>query len=143
MKQTNFEAILELVKDNRDSETREAFIAALIMERCTTIVPDYQAGEGVANVIPALKPHIAALAAKELTTIAQALDRLAVQDCNHGLLEHQEKRREALTEKFGKLAHALGFDAETGGDPRGCVAKLHDPDDKGSGDNWGGGWGVY
>jgi hypothetical protein len=55
----------------------------------------------------------------------------------------QERRKEKIRAQIAEIAKAVGFDVETSGDPRGCVVKLLDPSDKESGDNWGGGWGVY
>ena len=43
---------------------------------------------------------------------------------------------------FARLAKALGFEARTGGDPRGACAYLIDPANR-KGDGWGEGWAVY
>lgn len=75
--------------------------------------------------------------------IGETLQALAVIDCNRGLTPAQEHNVERNAAKAKEIAEALGFRAETGGDPRGCVLKLFDPKDERLGDGWGGGWGVY
>jgi hypothetical protein len=47
------------------------------------------------------------------------------------------KALENLQARFTRLAEALGFEASTGGDPRGACTYLINPDDRHEGDGWG------
>lgn len=132
-----------------DKSNRTAELAALILARSVkveAVSPDLSVTEldGLVHPIPdMIPPHIATYAATLLVNRAEQLHKLAEHDCNVGLDERQEKRRDKLQAEVVEIAAAFGFDAETGGDPRGCVVKLHDPKNPRDGDGWGGGWGVY
>lgn len=116
-------------------ENRTAFIAALIMERCTFI----PAADEAPTPIPA---HHAALYAAEFVRLAVSIHHLCEAACNYGLSQMQETRLLNLHIRFSRLAEALGFEASTGGDPRGPCARLIDPDDR-HGDGFGEGFAVY
>lgn len=79
----------------------------------------------------------------ELRKVAKQLGTLAVNACNYGLSDRQETRQRNLTKQAEAIAESYGFRADTGGDPRGYVVKLFDPQDERQGDGWGGGWPVY
>jgi hypothetical protein len=115
-------------------ESRTAFIAALLMARSR--IPGGAPG---GELMP---PHMGEAFAVELVRLATAIHALCEADCNTGLTERQESRQKHLERRFGAIANALGFEARTGGDPRGACAYLIDPDDR-SGDGWGEGWAVY
>lgn len=123
------EAALSFVPESirRKEAPRTAFIAALIMDRAPF----------------ELAPHIAAKFAAALVHFAEGLHGLAEKDCNVGLSERDEARREKLATSFTGIAGALGFKAETTGDPRGAVARLINPDKPSEGDGFGEGWAVY
>lgn len=129
--------------------TRTAELAALIMARSIKIEPVEMsdAGNSADGVVypkpETMHPNIAAYVATLLVNRAEQLHKLAEHDCNYGLDDRQEKRRDKLQAEVAEIAKAFGFDVETSGDPRGCVVKLIDPTGKDTGDNWGGGWGVY
>lgn len=136
MKKTSHQdawAILIERKADR-AESRTAFIAALLMERCTFMT----AGETVER----LSPHHAEAYAAEFVRLARSIHHLCEAACNYELSQAQESRLENLRNRFTRLANALGFEAETGGDPRGPCARLIDPDDR-RGDGFGEGWAVY
>lgn len=134
-----------------DKTNRTAELAALILARSVTVKPvEATDAEQAADAVVYPKaymiaPHIATYAATLLVNRAEQLHKLAEHDCNYGLDERQEARRDKIQAEVVEIAAAFGFDAETGGDPRGCVVKLHDPKNPrdGDGDGWGGGWGVY
>jgi hypothetical protein len=115
-------------------ESRTAFIAALIVERCTFMT----AGETLERV-PA---HHAEAYAAEFVRLAVSIHHLCEAACNYELSQGQETRLENLRNRFTRMAEALGFEAETGGDPRGPCARLIDPDDR-RGDGFGEGFAVY
>lgn len=110
-------------------ENRPAFIAALIMDRVRTTGG-------------ALAPHVAALYAAEFVRLGTAIHSLCEAACNYELSPGQETRLANLEKRFHALAEALGFEASTGGDPRGPCARLIDPDDR-RGDGFGEGFAVY
>jgi hypothetical protein len=110
-------------------ENRPAFIAALIMDRVRT-------------TSGALAPHLAAYYAAEFVRLAVSIHSLCEAACNYELSPGQETRLANLEKRFHRLAEALGFEAETGGDPRGPCARLIDPDDR-KGDGFGEGFAVY
>jgi len=112
-------------RTNND-DNRAAFLGALIARRC----PDFAPGH-ICHMVNALQK------------LAGGIHRLAVQDCNHGLNPAQAKRMDNLKAHFHDLANACGFNARTGGDPRGACAFLEDPENEGAGDGWGSGWAVY
>jgi hypothetical protein len=116
-------------------ENRPAFIAALLMERCNNALP--KGGD-----VNPLTPHMAEAVTVELVRLAGSIKALAEADCNYGLTDRQESRMVKLQERFRDIAEALGFEARTGGDPRGACAYLIDPNDR-KGDGWGEGWAVY
>ena len=129
---------------------RVAEIAALILAkdaRTTGTLEKRICGEGerdgVWRLPDLIPPAQAAAIAEMLVQRAEALHRLAERDCNYGLTEAQEKRKERLQGEVCEIAEAVGFRAETGGDPRGAVVRLFDPADQGAGDGWSGGWPVY
>jgi hypothetical protein len=120
----------------RPKENRTAFIAALIMERC-------QPDAGYSGFPTGIQAPTAASFAAELVRLATAIHHLCEAACNYQLSPLQEKRLENLQTRFTRLADALGFEASTGGDPRGACAFLINPDDRQEGDGWGTGWAVY
>lgn len=128
-------AILASRKAER-KENRVAFIAALLMERSR------EPGRRASDETGELRPHIAEAFAVEFARLAESIKRLCEADCNYGLSPAQEKRQQRLEARFAALAGALGFEARTGGDPRGACAYLIDPDER-RGDGWGEGWAVY
>ncbi len=83
--------------------------------------------------------------AAEIRRDAETLSRLAVEDCNRGLNEREEKREERLRARI-EARVAEGYDGircRFGGDPRGYVVALVCRDGEHNG--WGGaesGWGV-
>ncbi len=84
---------------------------------------------------------------EQLTPLARAAVRFAVNDCNRGLTPAEEKRDAANTAKIKALFEGTGIVAEVGGDPRGCVVYLHFPKvgPFKPANTWGGeesGWGV-
>lgn len=111
-------------------ENRTAFLAALLMDRVRN-------GEG------SLHPHIAATYAAEFTRLAGSIHHLCEAACNYELSPMQESRLTNLQKRFTRLAEALGFEARTGGDPRGACAYLIDPAKPSDGDGFGSGWAVY
>lgn len=117
-------------------ENRTAFIAALILDRVSYAAP--RADESAMKI----GPHTAMIFAVELTRLAVRIHGLAELDCNQGLNDRQEVERDRLRQRFADLAGALGFEARTGGDPRGACAYLIDPDNR-QGDGFGEGWAVY
>jgi hypothetical protein len=123
-----WQVYLERKTDNRP-ESRVAFLAALIMDRVRT-------DEG------AIRPHLASYYAAEFVRLAKSIHHLCEAACNYELSAMQEKRLENLEKRFHRLAEALGFEARTGGDPRGACAYLIDPDDR-KGDGFGEGFAVY
>lgn len=78
----------------------------------------------------------------ELRRAARSLDALAVADCNVGLTDRQEARRERLAEQVAEIASRYSLRAHTSGDPRGAVVRLFSADET-EGDGFGGGWPVY
>lgn len=132
-----------------DKTNRTAELAALILARSVTVEPveAYDAAVAADSVVhpkpDMIAPHIAAYAATLLVNRAEQLHKLAEDDCNYGLDERQETRREKIQAEVIQIANAFGFDAETSGDPRGCVVKLIDTRNPRDGDGWGGGFGVY
>lgn len=107
-------------------ENRAAFLGALIIARN-----------------PRFEPHHAGVIVEALQALARRIKRLCEDDCNIGLDESGEKRLAALCDEFGALATACGFNAKSGGDPRGPCAYLIDPGNERAGDGWGGGWAVF
>lgn len=108
-----------------DTENRTAFLAALIMDRCGT-----------------MNPRMAEAFATEFVRLAKRIKRHAENECNREVTESEERRDATDQTRFGRLATALGFEARTGGDPRGACAYLIDPQDR-RGDGWGEGFAVY
>jgi hypothetical protein len=135
--------------ERKDDAPRVAELAAMILARSATVSPIAITieieSEGTIFPKPefSLKPYQAAAIAEVLIQRATAIHKLAEHDSNYGLNASQEKRRDKLAAECVKIGELLGFKVETGGDPRGCVVKLIDPQDERAGDNWGGGWGVY
>lgn len=127
---------------------REAELAALLVGRHFTrqpaIMQDSTAPRGLA-IAPRepMRPHIAAAIAKHLVNRAVRLHKLAEHDCNFGLDERQEAQVEKLKAEIEEIAEFAGFNVQTGGDPRGAVVVLYDPEDERAGDGFGGGWPVY
>lgn len=86
------------------------------------------------------RAFIAAIDAALLTRIGRQLHSLAVADCNCGLTDRQQKRREKLSAQAKGIASWYDLRAECHGDPRGCVLKLHGPAMVANG--WNDGFGV-
>jgi hypothetical protein len=121
------------------TENRVAFVAALLMER----VPLAQSKRAIEKGDDfKLRSHIAEGFAVELSRLARAIKRHAENACNREVSEAEEARDAKNQARFAAIASALGFEARTGGDPRGACAYLIDPDDR-KGDGWGEGWAVY
>jgi hypothetical protein len=125
-------------RNAKRTENRVAFIAALIMERCKA-----HPSRSDADSIKTPTASMAEAFAVEFARLARRIKALAEHDCNYGLNERQERASENLQKRFGEIAKALGFEARTGGDPRGACAYLIDPDNPRDGDGWGNGWAVY
>lgn len=119
----------------RPKENRAALIAALIMERC-------QPKPGYTGFPTGIQAPTAAAFAGELVRLATSIHHLCEAACNYELSQMQETRLANLEKRFHRLAEALGFEAETGGDPRGPCARLIDPHDR-KGDGLGDGFAVY
>lgn len=122
-------------------ENRVAFIAALIATRCRKLIPEYNREEGGDSAVP-IAPHLAEIYASELTRLAGAIKREAEAACSYERNAAQTAADEKNQARFAAIAEALGFEARTGGDPRGACAYLIDPDER-KGDGWGEGWAVY
>jgi hypothetical protein len=120
-------------------DNRPAFIAALIMERTTTAQSKRAIAAGDDSE---MTPSMAATFAAELVRLAVAIHREAEAACSYERTAGQEAADIRNQARFHTLAEALGFEARTGGDPRGACAYLIDPDDR-KGDGWGEGWAVY
>lgn len=129
------------------AQNRTAELAALIVSRSalSSSVENFNSDRTPVKVkLPdMIAPHIAVHIATLMVSRAEQLHKLAEHDCNVGLDERQERRRDKLRAEVIEIAKFCGFDVETSGDPRGCVVKLIDPTGKDTGDNMGGGWGVY
>jgi hypothetical protein len=120
-----------------DRDDRTAFIAALIMERCT-----YAPGSPLVQR-PAYQPHHAARIATTLVSLAGRIKDRCEDACNREQTEGQEKSLARLEEKFAEIAKEIGLESRTGGDPRGACAYLIDPKAPSDGDGWGKGFAVY
>ena len=123
--------LIERKVERKDS--RIAYIAALIFERVTNAESALDRKMSIS---------MAAQFAAELTRLAVSIKALCEASCNYELSKGQETRLERLEARFEAIAKALGFEARTGGDPRGACAYLIDPDNR-KGDGWGEGWAVY
>jgi hypothetical protein len=110
-------------------DNREAFIAALIMDRTGAVTTE-------------MTPRIAAAFAGEFVRLARLIKAEAEAACSYERNARQEAADARNQARFQDLAAKLGFEARTGGDPRGACAYLIDPDDR-KGDGWGEGWAVY
>lgn len=119
-------------------ENRVAFIAALIMERCKR-EGDEMADTGGARFNPYQAQRLAACLAYH----ADIIKRLCEAECNGELQPHQERRLAKHQADFTEIAEFMGFEARTGGDPRGACAYLINPENRREGDGWGEGWAVY
>lgn len=142
------EKLRELV-DYESASPRVAELAALFVQR-SAVLSSTQGNRygptvesGIVHITHELAPALAARLAERLLSYGDTLHRYAELDCNQGLTPAQERNRDRAAEKACEIGEALGFRVETGGDPRGCVLKLYDPQDERAGDGWGGGWGVY
>lgn len=107
-------------------DNRAAYLGALVAKHC----PEFSPGH-IAHIVNALQ------------RLATSIHRFAVMDCNQGLTPRQAITQEARKASFVALANACGFNARTGGDPRGACAYLEDSENEGAGDGWGNGWAVY
>ena len=134
-------------RSHTGAQNRTAELAALIVSRSAmNSCPENWDSERTPVHIKLpdmLSPHIAAHIAVLLVNRAEQLHKLAEHDCNFGMTTAQEKRADKLKAEVAEIAKFCGFDAETSGDPRGAVVKLIDPTGQDTGDNFGGGWGVY
>lgn len=132
-----------------DKLPRVAELAALILSRSVKVEPvEAMDAENAADgtVFPkaeTMAPAHAAYVADMLVKRAERLHKLAEADCNVGLSDAQERTVEKIEGEVVEIAEAVGFKAKTGGDPRGAVVVLFDPQDERAGDGWGGGWPVY
>lgn len=127
MRNTDTAKAWEILIDRKADrkESRPAFIAALIMDLCGPITPF----EAEAYTV-------------ELVRLAGLIKREAEAACSYERTPAQERAGERNEARFAAIAEALGFEARTGGDPRGACAYLIDPDNR-KGDGWGEGWAVY
>lgn len=132
--------LIERKGDRR--EDRTAFVAALIATRCRTTIPAYNCEEG-GDVTAPIAPHLAEAFAAELVRLARLIKREAEAACSYERNAAQEAADERNQARFTAIATALGFEARTGGDPRGACAYIVDSDDPKGGDGWGTGWAVY
>jgi hypothetical protein len=121
--------LIERKADRR--ENRTAFIAALIYEKVRDANRDDQ--------ITAFQAEQFAV---ELVRLAGRIKAEAEAACSYERTPAQEAADEKNQARFAAIAEALGFEASTGGDPRGPCARLIDPDDR-KGDGWGEGFAVY
>lgn len=140
MNPVNIESAWAILIDRKADrrESRVAFIAALIATKCRQPLPEgILSGEGA--VIP---PHQVEAYAVELVRLAGLIKAEAEAACSYERTPAQEAADEKNQARFAALAQALGFEARTGGDPRGACAYLIDPADR-KGDGWGEGWAVY
>lgn len=124
-------------RGSRSKENRTAFITALLMDRCR-VQPD--APDTAPHPMP---PAYAVAFALEFVRLAALIHAEAVAACNGERSAAQEAADARNKARFKELAEALGFEARTGGDPRGACAYLIDPDDRRGGDGWAEGWAVY
>ena len=124
-------------------ENRVAFLAALIMERCKRVKPAYNVDEGESATEPRFNPYQAQRLADSLAYYAGKIKSLCEQDCNEGLTPLLERRQAKYEADFAEIATFCGFEAKTGGDPRGACAYLIDPENPRDGDGWGNGFAVY
>lgn len=141
MHNANVNAAWELIiaRKVERKESRIAFIAALLMDRTRNAQSRSAIAAGDESE---LSPFMAEQFAVELVRLAGRIHRHAENECNREVSETEAKTDEANQARFHALAAALGFEARTGGDPRGACAYLIDPDDR-KGDGWGEGWAVY
>lgn len=123
--------------DESSDENRTAFIAALIMDRCKH-APDHALIR-----VPSYTPHHAERIARTLVRLAGVIKRYAEKACSEELTERDEKAIANNSAKFEAIAALIGFEAHTGGDPRGPCAYLVDPANPKDGDGWGHGFAVY
>jgi hypothetical protein len=114
-------------------EDRGAYLGALLATRWSIAE-----GRGVNMSVYLVARH-----ATTLRRYSRSLQSLAIADCNVGLTDRQETRRDNLQRSVAELAALYDLRAETSGDPRGAVVKLFDPADETKGDGFGGGWPVY
>ena len=132
-----------------DKSNRTAELAAMILHKSVKVEPveaidtEHAADAVVYPEFGSMAPHFAAYVATLLVDRAERLHKLAEADCNYGLSEAQERAQAKLQAEVCEIAEAVGFRAETGGDPRGAVVRLFDPADERAGDGWGGGYAVY
>lgn len=143
MKTTNHDAAWAILIQRKAErrESRVAFIAALILDRCRKLVPEYNREDGDATTA-ALTPFQAEAYAVEFVRLAGLIKAEAEAACSYERNAAQIAAGERHEARFQALAEALGFEARTGGDPRGACAYLIDPDER-KGDGWGDGWAVY
>jgi hypothetical protein len=83
------------------------------------------------------------LIAKRVRWHAARLARLAVDDCNYGLTEKQEREKATSRKLIAKELKPYGITCNFSGDPRGYVVKCRLP--SGKYNTWGGkesGWGI-
>lgn len=133
----------ELFKLLRERENRTAFIAALIMERCTSPIPHYHVGEGGNTSAPTFNPAQAARIAETLVSLSGAIKRYAEMECSREMSLSEQRSAERMQAKFLRIAELIGLEGRAGGDPRGACAYLVDPANPSDGDGWGNGWAVY
>lgn len=72
-----------------------------------------------------VREYLAACDAAILQKIGRALATLAVKECNTGLSEADERRREKLAAQAATVAGWYGLTVTAHGDPRGYVLRLH------------------
>lgn len=128
--------LIERKADRRES--RVAFIAALIADRCGP-----HPSRSDADSIKLPPPHMVEAFAVEFVRLARLIKAEAEAACSYERTPAQEAADAKNQARFAALAEALGFEARTGGDPRGACAYLVDPSDSRGGDGWGTGWAVY
>ncbi len=119
------------------AESRTAFIAALIASKCRNPV---EPGHFLKGAV--IAPNMCEAFAAALVRLAGLSKREAEAACSYERTESQIAAGERHEARFAAIAAALGFEARTGGDPRGACAYLIDPDER-KGDGWGDGFAVY
>ena len=126
----------ENLRFQKEQETRQSF-RHLIDASGSEVV---QLAAVLARLRPDLGPYWVAADALGLHKMGKEIARFAVTQCNRGLNDKQEARREALAARCREVASWYGAKAETGGDPRGYVLRLHGEGIPRTG--WGEGFGV-
>lgn len=92
------------------------------------------------RIRPDLKSYQVALDAAQIVTLTKRMANYALQHCNYGLTERQEKIQKSTSKKIETVASFYGLKAHCYGDPRGYVVRLEGEGIEKNG--WGDGFGV-